>query len=195
MEGLRDRTREAVHLAVLDADAAVYASKVEGLKPVQVVSSIGDRCPAHCVATGKVLLAFADERYVEGLIYRGLTRYNERTYASAKPLQEELRKIRRNGYAVNRGEWREEVRGLAAPITDGSQQVVASMGVCAPSSRLDDETIISLVPLVVEAAKKLSALLGSNDVGYSINSAAESLGGEVASQTRNESTSVDRREV
>jgi IclR family transcriptional regulator, KDG regulon repressor len=160
MEGLRDKTGEAIHLAVLDADCALYISKAEGLRPVQVVSSIGERCPAHCVSTGKVLLGFADEAYVDGLIFKGLTRYNERTYATSGPLKEELKKVRESGCAINRGEWREEVSGVAAPITTGDSEVVASMGVCAPSFRLDDETLTTIKPLVVEAAKGLSMQLG-----------------------------------
>lgn len=195
MEGLRDRTGEAVHLAVLDADCALYVSKAEGLRPVQVVSSIGERCPAHCVSTGKVLLAYADESYVDGLIFRGLTRYNERTNASSGPLKEELKKIRKIGYAINRGEWREEVSGVAAPITTGDGQVIAAMGVCVPSVRLDEEALASFTPFVVEAAKSLSMQFGSNAEDYPTGSTVQYWNSPAASLKLTGPGRPDRQEV
>ena len=194
MEGLRDRTGEAVHLAVLDADCALYISKAEGLRPVQVVSSIGERCPAHCVSTGKVLLAYADEGYVDGLIFKGLTRYNDRTHASSGPLKEELKKVRESGYAINRGEWREEVSGVAAPISTGDLQIIASVGVCAPSVRLDDETLTKITPLVVEAARDLSMQLGCSAEDYPAGTTVQYWSRKTSS-TLSGPSQLDKREV
>ena len=41
-----------------------------------------------------------------------------------------------NGYALNRGEWRESVGGVAAPIFDAFSQPVAAIGISGPLERL-----------------------------------------------------------
>jgi DNA-binding IclR family transcriptional regulator len=63
---------------------------------------------------------------------------------------------------VNRGEWRSEVRGVAAPVYDSSGRVVAAIGVCSPASRLTDERIDPTCDLVIDTAQRLSARLGWN---------------------------------
>jgi IclR family transcriptional regulator, KDG regulon repressor len=162
MEELRDFTGEEVHLAVLDGDEAIYIAKVEGMQPVQVVSRIGDRSPAHCVSTGKVLLAHAGERFVGKVLEGGLICYTDRTHAAPSSLFGELEDIRRKGYAVNWGEWRTEVRGVASPVLDGTHQVVASVGICSPASRLDERAVEEYAPKVVEVAARLSTHLGAS---------------------------------
>lgn len=164
MRHLRDETGEEVHLAVLDGGETVYMVKLASLLPVQVVSRIGDRSPAHCVAPGKVLLSHAPEDYLDDLIGRGLVCYTERTHATRSSLLRELRETRTRGYGVNWGEWRDEVRGVATPIMDGTRQVVASLAICAPAYRLTEEAIEKSVPLLTEAADGVSALLGATRV-------------------------------
>lgn len=161
MEQLRDRVGEEVHLAVLDGSEVVYIAKVDGLQPVQVMSSVGTRCPIHCVSTGKALLAYTDPGYLDRLSTKGLVRYTESTYATLDSLTEELARIRQDGYAVNRGEWRAEVSGVAAPVFDGTQRVVAAIGICGPSMRLNEGNIATSVPAVVDVSKRLSAHLGA----------------------------------
>ncbi len=171
MERLRDHTGEEVHLAVLDGDEAVYVAKVDGLQPVQVVSGIGSRCPAYCVSTGKALLAYAEPDYINRLIAHVLVPYTERTLATPDSLAKELARVRQYGYAVNRREWRAEVSGVAAPILDGTQQVIAAIGICGPSTRLDEESISANASIVVDVAKELSAHLGFVDGEPSVGSA------------------------
>jgi len=61
MEWLLERTRETVHLSVLDGDEVVYVHKLDSPEPVRAYSQVGGRAPAHCVATGKAMLAWVGE--------------------------------------------------------------------------------------------------------------------------------------
>ncbi len=160
MEYLRDVTGDTVHLAILDGPEVVYIAKVEGTHPVQVVSHIGDRCPAHAVSTGKVLLAYAEPATLERILSTGLPQFNHLTHAAADDLRAELARIREAGYAINWGEWREEVRGVAAPLRDASGQVIAALGICSHASRLTEVRIAALTGTVVDIAARLSAHLG-----------------------------------
>lgn len=159
---LRDLSRESVHLAVLDGGDAIYVAKEEGLHPVQVVSSVGARCPAHCVATGKVLLAWADPVVQDRLLAAGLARYTPLTNAAPDAFRREMARVRAQGYAVNMGEWRTEVRGVAAPVLDGVGNAVAAIGVCGPADRMTEERVNLVIPIVGDVARRLSAHVGGS---------------------------------
>lgn len=162
MEQLREHTKEVVHLDVLDGNEVVVIAKLDGLQPVQVMSSVGDRGPAHCVSTGKVILAYVDDpRVFDRIVAKGLTSYTEHTHATASSLCRELAHIREAGFAINWGEWRAEARGIAAPIVDSVLRVVAAMGICGPTTHLTEKFISESVPAVVNAAARLSAHLGA----------------------------------
>jgi DNA-binding IclR family transcriptional regulator len=157
---LRDATLDTVHLAVLEGGEAVYIAKEDGLHPVQVTSRVGARCPAHCVATGKVLLAFAESAVQERLLAAGLTRYTPLTHADPDDFREEMARTRERGCAINTGEWRTEVRGVAAPIFDSTGRAVAAIGVCMPASRMPESRQGEACALVRDIANRLSLQLG-----------------------------------
>ena len=163
IEQLRERTKEVVHLDVLDRNEAVVIAKLDGLQPVQVMSRVGDRGPAHCISTGKAILAYADPQALGLVVAGGLTRYTERTHATASSLSRELARIREAGFAVNWGEWRTEARGIAAPVADSTLRVVAALGICAPSTRLTEELVSAAAPAVIDAATRLSVHLGASE--------------------------------
>jgi DNA-binding IclR family transcriptional regulator len=159
MQELVSRTRESATLAVYDQGDAVYIYKVEGSHEVRVLTEVGRRRPAHCVAAGKVLLAYgADPLFVK--IPPRLKRFTGRTLSSADALRKQLAKIRQQGYAVNWGEWLDTVRGLAAPIFGDNGQIVAALNLSIPAERLNEPAVKKIAPLVVATAGKISAGLG-----------------------------------
>jgi IclR family transcriptional regulator, KDG regulon repressor len=157
---LRDLSLENIHLAVLDEGDAIYIAKEAGLHAVQVVSSVGARCPAHCVATGKALLAWANPELHDQLLGQGLAHYTPATHSSPESFRREMARIRAQGYAVNAGEWRQEVRGIAAPVFDANRTPIAAIGLCAPSERLPDHRIESLIPMVIDVAARFTSFIG-----------------------------------
>lgn len=163
MSALQVQTREAVHLSVLDGDEVVYVHKIESDEPVRAYSEIGGRAPAHCVATGKALLAWQGETAQRGRSER-LTRHSPRTVVDPLAFLREMKRIRQQGYAINRGEWRETVGGVAAPIRSGMGQVIAAIGISGPLPRLGSTRMRALAPLVIEAAKDIGEELSPSTV-------------------------------
>lgn len=82
------------------------------------------------------------------------------TIVAAADLEKELERVRRNGYAINRGEWRDGVGGVAAPIRDSRSMVVAAVGLSGPVDRLKAPALREHAQLVVEAAEGISCELG-----------------------------------
>jgi len=125
---LAEETEETVHLSILSGLEVVYIDKVDSPFPLRAYSRVGGRAPAHCVATGKALLAFADEATVALLACTPLKRFTNTTIVSQAQLMKELAQVRKRGYAINRGEWKEGVNGLAVPIFDHTRKAVAAVG-------------------------------------------------------------------
>ncbi|TGT54043.1 IclR family transcriptional regulator [Mesorhizobium sp. M00.F.Ca.ET.170.01.1.1] len=158
MRFLADSCNESVHLSVLDGLQVLYVDKLESDRPVRAYTQKGGNSPLHCVATGKILLAY-NYRSLRSSVCAKLQRYTSATITSSKRLDKEMESIVANGYAINCGEFREEVYGIAAPIFDPMGNTIASIGISGPSTRLTNETIEKMVPKVVQAGKMATAEL------------------------------------
>jgi DNA-binding IclR family transcriptional regulator len=65
MQAVAASTQETVHLSILDDIDVFYVHKIDSAHPVRAYSEISGRAPAYCVATGKALLAFQDDAYLQ----------------------------------------------------------------------------------------------------------------------------------
>jgi IclR family KDG regulon transcriptional repressor len=156
---LAQSSQETIHLSVLEGADIVYLDKIDSPQPVRAYSEVGGRAPAHCVATGKALLAAQGEAVLASLP-KPLPKSTPNTIKSLSDLREELALIRETGYAVNREEWRVGVSGLGAVIRDQSGMAIAAVGLSAPASRMGDERIRQLGRSLMETANQISRALG-----------------------------------
>lgn len=159
MRALVDLTEETVHLSILDGGLVVYVDKIESAQPVRAYSVLGGHAPAYCVATGKILLAYQTQEFIARHLI-DLTGYTKATITDLPALRAELARAAANGYAINRGEWRESVGGVAAPIFDAFGQPAAAIGISGPLERLSVKRMKELAPAVQEAALKISRAMG-----------------------------------
>jgi DNA-binding IclR family transcriptional regulator len=120
-----------------------------------MASWVGRRSPVHASSSGKVLLAFGDERDREHLIRRPLEALTTRTVTSPVRLAEVLRQVRRQGYAASAGELEDGLVTIAAPVlVDGG--AVAAISVSGPAYRLPTRDVASLARQVIDAAAAAS---------------------------------------
>jgi IclR family KDG regulon transcriptional repressor len=155
LELLSRQTSETVHLSILDGQEVVYVDKVDGMLPIRAYSEIGGRAPAYCVATGKALLAYQPETVLEQF-GPTLKQFSPRTLHDVPSLRNELKRVRKLGYAVNRGEWSEGVWGVAAPIFDGTGRVTAALGLSGPAQRMRPPRIREYAALLIDASEAVS---------------------------------------
>lgn len=157
---LVDRFGESVNMAIYDRGRAVFVDKVDGTHPIRMVIAIGSSIPAHCVAAGKVLLAFRPwEHVARDLTGRGLAHYTDATVADLDVLAAQLARIREQGYAVSDGEWRVGVCGLSVPVRDHTGAVIAALGMSGPVDRMRPQ-IDELAAALKEAAHDIERRLG-----------------------------------
>ncbi|MDA1001007.1 MAG: IclR family transcriptional regulator [bacterium] len=161
LRSLWEETQETIHLAMLDGVEIVYVQTLESPQPIRLVSRTGARAPAYCVASGKAILAHSSKAHVEEVVLAGFRRFNAKTICTVKDFRSELRKIRARGFAISRGEWREEVSGISAPVFDHRGQVLAAMGISGPTERFTEAQLPVLGKAALLGAAELSKMLGS----------------------------------
>jgi len=159
MDQLLARTGETVHLSVLDGDEVVYVHKVDSPNPVRAYTQIGGRALAHCVATGKAMLAYRSPAVLERTS-QSLRPRTDATITDPDKFLREMARIRTQGFAVNRGEWNANVAGIAAPVTDARGAVIAAIGLSGPKERFKPAQLKQFAPLIIEAGQQVSTRLG-----------------------------------
>jgi IclR family transcriptional regulator, KDG regulon repressor len=162
LEELVNRCDETAYLAILDGTEVVYVLMHETSQTVRIVPRLGHRLPAYCTASGKIQLAYESRDHLTQIFEgRPLKKHTTNTIDNFEKLLTHLREVVRLGYAVDDQELEEGIRCVAAPVKDYSGRVVAGVGLSGPVPRFSMERIEKeLVPLVKEAATKISRRLG-----------------------------------
>ncbi len=156
MEQLVDDIRETCNLGVFDRGSALYIERVECDWPIRIQLKAGSRVPLHASAIGKLLLAYlpaAGRRRILDIIPRPVLTAN--TIIDADKLEIEFARIRRLGYALNNSESTEGLIGLAVPVRTAKGRIIAGLSVHAPTSRLELESAVALLPRFEAAAKEI----------------------------------------
>ena len=128
LQDLFAATGDTVHLAVREADRALYVERLSGQASVPVVSEVGGRLPLHTTGVGKVLLAHAPVEVVQHVLAH-LTRGRVTPWSQPGRMARELTEIRRRGYARTAEEMSLGPCSVAVPVHGVEGEVVAAVGV------------------------------------------------------------------
>lgn len=156
-DNLADDTDECIHLMVEEHGEGIQIYNARGENTV--VQPYHDRNLAnpdhlHYGSAGKAILAFLPDERVDRIIEeKGLPRKTQHTITDRERLFEELETIRERGYAINDEEEVIGLRAVGAPIRNSNGEVVGSVSVSGPNSRLKGDLLESELPeRVMEAA-------------------------------------------
>jgi IclR family transcriptional regulator, acetate operon repressor len=153
MVRLRDALNETIHLSVPDVlQSMVVVDRVDCDHPVRTFHTIGDTSPLHATAAGRAVLAHLPTSDVEECIAQGLERFTETTPTDPDELRAELDRIRTDGYAVNRNQYRAGICAVAAPVLDEDGTPLAAVAVSMPDSRFDPNRLPEWGGMVADAA-------------------------------------------
>ncbi len=165
---LRDlmlRTGLRVHLAVYRGGSVVYIDRVDNPASLLQYVPLGKRASAHATGLGKAILAHSAPEDVAAFLARQpLTRITATTITDAEALRTELATIRRQGFALDRGESDINTRCVAAPIFDYTGRVVAAVSVAGGTKEVEPR-IVELAPVVLEIAEAISRRFGFRPAG------------------------------
>ena len=131
---------------------------------VKITPPIGDALPLHCTASGKVYLAFEADEELKSMLPDLLRTHTGQTITDRAALIEQLAGVVGSGYAVDNGEYMEDVCSIAVPIRDYTRSVVGSLAVAGPTYRIPAERVANeIAPIILEAGHELSRRLGYNE--------------------------------
>lgn len=129
LQALSELTGEGSKVSVLDGDGVLVVAAVQGSRDYALTVVPGQRLPLHAGAASKVLLAFRPKAELQALLAGPLAGYTSRTIRDPHRLSAELAKIRRQGFAHDKGEYAPSIHAYAAPIPDRSGRVIAALSV------------------------------------------------------------------
>ena len=134
----------------------------------------GQRLPLHAGAASKVLMAHLPQAELERRLRTSLPRYTPKTLTDRAALSAELAKVRRQGWAHDKGEYMLSVQAFGAPVADSSGRVVAALS--APFlSGAKPERVEAARVAVLAAAKAIAAELQSQHARNGGNGAGEGM--------------------
>lgn len=152
-DNLAMKTGEYVHLLEMNHKEGVfvYIKKGENAVGDEYYSQIQEETdPLYCTAAGKAALAFMpDERINTILRERTLDPHTKHTITDPDELRKELSQIREQGFALNDEEEFLGLRAVGAPIRDRNNQVLGSISVSGPVSRLSGKRFKTEIPETV----------------------------------------------
>ncbi|MDZ5698304.1 IclR family transcriptional regulator [Chelativorans sp. M5D2P16] len=158
LEKLNANLRESVQMAVLRGSALVTQVRYGSMMPTHVEpDEIKKMRAAHATATGKAILAWLPEAEMARVVSdNGLTAFTPNTITTLSGLIEELRLVRRSGFAIDEEELEENVICYGAALRDGAGAVIGSISCSIPKSRATPDYRTHIARSVVRCAQDLS---------------------------------------
>ncbi|MBI4773851.1 MAG: IclR family transcriptional regulator [Deltaproteobacteria bacterium] len=162
MQQLAQVTHKTIELSTFDRDQLILIEQIEGTEGVRLYSRVGSAFPyLHAVSVGKVYLAHMDPDKRRNVLQKiGLPQVTEHTITDLDKLEEELQKIRENGYAFEDQELRKGVRRVAAPIYDFKDDIAGGLSIAATILSFELKDVDALGRLTVETASEISRNMG-----------------------------------
>ena len=169
---LADECQESVNLVVLDMPSGDRGERAQVVnleqfvppaRQVKNIGRVGRRMPPHCTAAGKVLLAYLSPEERRRLLPARLEVFTPHTITTRQALQEELGRVREQGYATVQEELEEGLNAVAAAIRDHTGSVVASASIAGPAYRLAPQQLPDLAAHLSDITANIS-----RDMGYTV---------------------------
>ncbi|QYX76211.1 IclR family transcriptional regulator domain-containing protein [Streptomyces akebiae] len=159
LERLAAQVGESSSLCVLDGDDIVYVARVSASRIMTATITVGTRFPAHVTSVGRVILAHLPDEEIDARLARAdLVPLTRRTLTSADQLRAELRRVRRQGYALVDQELEEGLRSVAVPVRDRDAEVVAAVNIPVHAGRTSVEAVRrDLLPHLLATVARIEA--------------------------------------
>lgn len=159
MKQLSDVVGATSHLAVLDGEEVLYVNKTEPSgNAIRLVTEAGMRLPAHVTSVGLAILANLpdieiEKRFRSSQVFKKV----ESGPKNATELLSVLKKVRKDGYALDKGMVTPGIACIASAISNAQGSAVASIGVTYVTAQKDAAQVKVTILAVREAAKALSS--------------------------------------
>jgi len=159
LDELRDAVQETVVLEILSGDTTVIAYMAEANAPLRIKGTIGDRRPLHAPAGAKAILAFSSLEFINQILSHELARLTPNTITDPKILEDQLRKIKQDGFSFDNEETNIGINAYGAPIFNYENKPIAAVIVAGPTSRIQAQKHQTITSKLKKTAEEISSLL------------------------------------
>jgi DNA-binding IclR family transcriptional regulator len=165
LNDLAERTRELVRLTAVQNNSLVWIGSARGRRSGLVFEpDMSAAISPFATANGKIWLASLEREHALRIALEaglGQAGQSSASIRSIDALTKALDETKGQGYGRARGEAEEGVGAIAVAIKQGDA-VVGTMSVAAPLTRLTDDKVAEIVPLLHRAASNMSIAWQSN---------------------------------
>ena len=160
---LMSRTGETANLGVPRGRDVVFVAQSECHHSIRAFFPHGSASPMHASGIGKALLSEMTPDQMARLMNETvLEDFTQFTITDTVALQDEMTRIRARGFSIDDQEKNIGMRCIAAPVRNWTGHAVAGISISGPVARIGDEAVSGLAEAVMQAARDLSAALGSD---------------------------------
>jgi DNA-binding IclR family transcriptional regulator len=153
---LVEQIGESCNITTLSGSEVVYLDRVETAAPLRFYLHPGSRVPVHCSASGKVFLAQMTPAQRNRLLaHAPLERFTPNTLTDAAKLERELKRVQRDGFAMDDEEFLPGLLCLAVRVPAAGRPSNLCVAVQAPMLRLTPAKARALLPALQRAAQAL----------------------------------------
>ncbi len=161
MKLLSEKYDETVSLAIYDNENIISIDRIMSTKQL-AMRPRGLIAPFHCSGLGKAIIAYLPDKIVDKLIEKhGMPPYTSKTITDPEKLKENLKEIRKKGYAIDEEEHEEWLKCIAVPLRDYTDEVIGSISISIPSERLSNDLFDDILRTMLDIRDK-----ASRDLGY-----------------------------
>ncbi len=158
LKKLSESCPEAISASILEYNEIRYIARFESRQPLRVSIGEGTKFPAHCTATGKVLLSALSNEQLENM-YEGrenIPTLTKKSIDSFARLLKELKQIRKKNLAFDFEEALLGVNCVARPIRNPKNQIITAISISGPVSRMTKHMMLKFAELLQETSAEIS---------------------------------------
>lgn len=156
MRRLSEQVAESVHLHLPQGASRVCAVGVPGPHTLRPVILVGQVLPLGTGASGRLLLAYADED-----VRNEARRQFEDQIKSPWPSEEQLTDLREKGWAISTGEVEPGLTAISAAVLTRTGHAFGALTVTGAETRLTADRVPAVVEQTQAAARELARAVGA----------------------------------
>ena len=157
MEKLNDQTKENISINIIERNERRCIYNLPSRHELAALTFVGHTSPLYAGASAKILLAYQSDSflrdYLESVQFEKIT---DITLESKEELLEQLAQIRKQGYAITKGERVKGALSISVPIIARQQILLGALSVTYPYIRQDEYDSDELIQLMQNAAKRIT---------------------------------------
>jgi DNA-binding IclR family transcriptional regulator len=158
LKQLSESCPEAISASILEFKEIRYIARFESSEPLRVSIGVGTKFPAHCTATGKVLLSALSNDQLKKM-YDGrehIQTLTKNSIGSLTRLLKELKRVRAENLALDFEEALVGVNCVARPIRDSQNEILSAISISGPISRMTKKKMLEFAELLQDTSTRIS---------------------------------------